>query len=348
MKPWMSTGLLAVAFVALFLACTTPRVAEHGGVEHKDASVTADVNGSNTSEESSPDLTSLEAGTLPDHWIDGTDESEPAIQVHAYNDDLYILRQSKRTNYEAPFMYLIFGAKNAILLDTGSRGDPPLRATVDTVLKKWCAREGRDDIHLIVGHTHGHGDHIANDHQFDDRPNTTFVSARLKSVKDFYGITDWPNQLVEFDLGQRILDIIPTPGHHRAHLVFYDRRTGLLLSGDTFYPGFLFVFRPQSWPDFRASTRRLVEFVDRNPITTILGCHVEMTNKPKYAFAYRTKEHPNERRLELTVADLKELDAAVASMGDEPRIEPHDSFIVYPAWKAERFGAPPPVGDPTK
>ena len=35
-------------------------------------------------------------GTFPDDWIDGTDcENEPPFQVHAYNDDFYILRQSK-------------------------------------------------------------------------------------------------------------------------------------------------------------------------------------------------------------------------------------------------------------
>ena len=116
-------------------------------------------------------------------------------------------------------MYLIFGDEKVILLDTGSRGNPPLRETVDQVLKDWCEEKGRDDIHLIVSHTHGHGDHRANDKQFQDRPNTTFVSSRLDAVKEFYGIKEWPTQLVELDLGNRIVDVIPTPGHHRAHLV---------------------------------------------------------------------------------------------------------------------------------
>jgi len=323
LKPWMKTALLAAAFALLFWTCAVP---------------------STTSMVPEPLPTaSLEPGSLPEHWINGTDENEPLIQVHAYNDDLYILRQSKRTDYEAPFLYLIFGDEKVILLDTGSRGKPPVRETVERVIKEWCAKNNRDDIHLIVSHTHGHGDHRANDYQFRDRDNTTYVSWRQNRMQEFFGITDWPTQLVEYDLGNRVLDVIPTPGHHRAHLVFYDRRTGVLLSGDTFYPGFLFVFRPADWQPFRDSTKRLVDFVRKHPIATILGCHVEMTDQPKHAFAYRTKQHPDERVLELTVADLEELHATLEAMDDKPYIEPHDSFIVYPAWQAERFGAKPPV-----
>ena len=266
MKPWMSTVLLAAAFAILFWACTAS-----GNDEEAVPPV--------------PPVAAAQSGSLPERWIDGTDENESLIQVHAYDDDLYILRQSKRSNFEAPFMFLIFGDESVILLDTGSRSSPPLRETVDGVIEEWCAREGRNDIHLIVGHTHGHGDHVANDGQFDDRPNTTFVSAKLDAVQEFFAIEEWPTQIVEFDLGGRVLDVIPTPGHHPAHLVFYDRRTRLLLSGDTFYPGFLFVFRPRYWDDFRASTRRLADFVEKNPVSMILGCHVEMTNRPKHAFA---------------------------------------------------------------
>ncbi len=45
---------------------------------------------------------------------------EPPIQVHAYDPHTYVLRQSKATNYEAPFLYLLFGNERAILLDTGA------------------------------------------------------------------------------------------------------------------------------------------------------------------------------------------------------------------------------------
>ena len=41
-------------------------------------------------------------GIFPDHWIDGTVPDEPALQVHRYCKDTWILRQSVHTNFEAP------------------------------------------------------------------------------------------------------------------------------------------------------------------------------------------------------------------------------------------------------
>jgi len=45
----------------------------------------------------------------------------PEWQIHEYNPDLYILRQSGCTDFEKPFVYLLFGRERALLLDTGSR-----------------------------------------------------------------------------------------------------------------------------------------------------------------------------------------------------------------------------------
>jgi hypothetical protein len=43
-------------------------------------------------------------GSFPRRWIDGTDcQSEPDFQVHEYDADAYIIRQSMRATYEAPF-----------------------------------------------------------------------------------------------------------------------------------------------------------------------------------------------------------------------------------------------------
>ena len=47
-------------------------------------------------------------GTFPDTWIHGSksamDNEDPAVQVHAYNDHTYILRENKAINYEGAFM----------------------------------------------------------------------------------------------------------------------------------------------------------------------------------------------------------------------------------------------------
>ena len=44
----------------------------------------------------------------------------------------------------------------------------------------------------------------------------------------------------------------------------------------------------------------------------------------------RGGQHRDERRLELSMKDLLELQTALHAMGDKPVRETHDSFIVYP------------------
>src|SRR6476620_12760309 len=74
-------------------------------------------------------------------WIHGAPDcdrsADPPIQVVAYDKDTFVLRQSKCVNYEAPFMYLLFGTDTVLLHDTGATADPalfPLRRTVDEII----------------------------------------------------------------------------------------------------------------------------------------------------------------------------------------------------------------------
>ena len=56
-----------------------------------------------------------------------------------------------------------------------------------------------------------------------------------------------------------MLDIIPTPGHQPAHIMVFDERTRLLLSGDSLYPGRLYVPNGQMGT-FRESIDRVAAF----------------------------------------------------------------------------------------
>ena len=86
-------------------------------------------------------------GTLPERWISGGPDcgTEPAIQVHAYDRDLFILRQSLCTNFEAPFIYLIFGREKVLMVDTGA-GGIPIQETVSGVIQSWLASSGVSSI----------------------------------------------------------------------------------------------------------------------------------------------------------------------------------------------------------
>ncbi|MFG0318128.1 MAG: MBL fold metallo-hydrolase [Planctomycetota bacterium JB042] len=277
-----------------------------------------------------------EPGTFPAQWIDGTQcASEPKIQVHAYNDDFYILRQSLCTHYEAPFLYLIFGDTKVMLEDTGAGSiGPTLASTVYGIIADWLVANGKTSIELVVVHSHAHGDHTAGDSAFQGQPNTTVVGKSVGAIQSYFGITSWPTQIVPFDLGGgRILDVIPIPGHHSQHVAFYDRRTATLLTGDSLYPGRLYVFGAQSqgnWPIYQASVKRLVDFTATRDLCWVLGTHVEMTNTPGIDFPLGAPTHPNERPLQLERKHLLELHLAIQAMGSTPVSEGHDDVSVYP------------------
>ncbi|HEY6138233.1 MAG TPA: MBL fold metallo-hydrolase [Thermoanaerobaculia bacterium] len=259
------------------------------------------------------DDASLRAGTLPRAWNPSGPKciEVPQFQVHAYNEDFVILRQSGCTNYEKPFLFLLFGKSRALLLDTGAGGVDVARE-VRGVIDDWRRRTGRDSLPLVVAHSHAHGDHIAGDAQMRALPGTTVVEPTLVAVSNFFGFTDWPNQIVPFDLGARVLDIIPIPGHEATSIAVYDRQTGVLLTGDTLYPGRLYV---HDGPAFIRSIRRLVTFTDKRPVAHILGCHIENTRTPFVDYPVGTVYQPDEHELALGRAHLLELDRALQAMG---------------------------------
>ncbi|HZL99000.1 MAG TPA: MBL fold metallo-hydrolase [Planctomycetota bacterium] len=272
-------------------------------------------------------------GTFPADWIFGACATDPPLQVHAYNQDTYILRQGKCTNFEGPFIYLLFGQDKVLQLDTGA-GGVPIQATVQGLIDGWLAARGQASIQLIVAHTHGHGDHVAGDAQFAGKPDTTLVGTSQAAVAAFFGFTSWPNDQVTYDLGGRVVDLLAIPGHQSASIAVYDRDTALLLTGDTLYPGFLFISGAVSGGNFakyQASIQRLVDFTADRPVSWVLGTHVEMKSTPFQSYPYGTNFQPLERDLQLTRQHLLELNAAVQAMGSSPHVETHADFIIQPS-----------------
>ncbi len=261
----------------------------------------------------------LGAGTFPKHWIDGTNPEEPPLQVHRYAEHTWILRQSVLTDFEGPFLYLFVGQERGLLVDTGAGGGVPLRGTIDHLIGTGFP--------LVVAHSHAHRDHVADDAQFIDRPDTTIVAHGPEDVARFFGIIDWPVGTGRLDLGGRHLDVIPIPGHEPASIALYDHRTRLLLTGDTVYPGRLYV---RDFSAFRASIDRLVDFTAAHEVTWVLGAHIEMTSEKGVDYEYYAATHPNERELQLGRQHLVELKDLLHAMGDEVRYEVHDDFIVVP------------------
>ena len=260
-----------------------------------------------------PDGAGLEDGTIPDRWITGGPEcaaTSPKWQVHAYNADLYIIRESGCTNYEKPFLYLFFGKDKALLQDTGA-GETDVWKAVSNTVGEWCKRNGRESIPLIVTHSHAHGDHISGDKQFDGKPNVTVVPLKQEDTAKAFGIAKWPDSQGSIDLGGRILDVLAIPGHQAISLAFYDRRTGILLTGDTVYPGRLYV---TDFPAYVRSIQRLVDFTKDKPVAHVLGCHIEQSSTPFKDYPVGTKYQPEEHALALSRAHLVEINEALKPM----------------------------------
>lgn len=244
------------------------------------------------------------------------------------DENTFVIRQSVKTNFEAPFLYLIFGNDRALLLDSGAGGFK-IRPTIDRLIAEWQVRNGGRPIKLVVAHSHGHGDHHRGDDEFTARPDTDVVGLKSRQVADFFHISDWPREIGHFDLGGRALDIIPTPGHDPAHIMVYDAKTQLLFSGDMLYPGRLYVPLNQ-FSDFRASSDRLAAFAKTHPIRAVLGAHIEMTTTPGQDYPMEAPSHPSEHPLPLPPAATDELQQAVAKAGPSPTLDRHADFIVFP------------------
>ncbi|HWW21866.1 MAG TPA: MBL fold metallo-hydrolase [Steroidobacteraceae bacterium] len=263
-------------------------------------------------------------------WHDGLHD-EPIMQVQRVDADTYVLRQSVKTNFEAPFMFLFFGHERALLMDTGA-GGLKIRPTIDQLISQWMAEKGLASLQLVVAHTHSHGDHIAGDGEFSDRPNTVVVGHSPQQVAAFFHIRSWPNDIAVFDLGGRELNIIPMPGHEKAEIGLFDRHTHLLLTGDALYPGRLYIPTDPSnqFPAYRDSIDGVVNYTRSLQVWWILGNHIEMTDKPGRDYAMHTPTHPQEHVLQLPYSSLLELQKAVDAMGENARLEVHDDFIIYP------------------
>jgi hydroxyacylglutathione hydrolase len=271
---------------------------------------------------------SVEPGDLPSKWITGGPSclEVPDWQVHEYNPSFYILRESGCTNYEKPFLYLIFGRERALLVDTGAGASDAARVT-QGLIAKWAQRSQRESVPLVVAHSHGHGDHVAGDKGFDGMADVTLVAAAVPALQKAFAIDNWPEQAGSIDLGDRIVDVIPIPGHQPAHVAYYDRKTGILLTGDHLYPGRLYI---SDFPVYLASTRRLVQFTEGKPVAHILGCHIEQSATPFVDYPIGTTYQPHEHSLDLGRAHLLELQAGLEQMQAKPAKLALRDFTIFP------------------
>ena len=76
------------------------------------------------------------------------------------------------------------------------------------------------------------------------------------------------------DLGNRVIQILATPGHTPDAITLYDRTNGLLFTGDTYYPATIWLYRPETNLDqYAASIEQLAILTQMEPLKLVLGAH---------------------------------------------------------------------------
>ena len=273
------------------------------------------------------------------NWIHGSkncdDNQEKKIDVLAIDEKTYILRQSKCSNYEAPFIYLFIGRNKIAIVDTGATKDEslfPLFKTIKAIIENKGANTNSDnfvkmsDQDVLVLHTHSHSDHHEGDKQFRGYKNITIVQPSQDGLINNLGFTDNLDEEKIIDLGERKLILFQIPGHQEESIAIYDEQSKWLLTGDTLYPGAIYV---KNWSNFRASVNRLAKFSEKHDVSAVLGSHIEMTMIPGNFYSIGSTYQPEESPLALTVNHIKQLQDKIKDL-DEPTEMVFDDFVIIP------------------
>jgi glyoxylase-like metal-dependent hydrolase (beta-lactamase superfamily II) len=157
--------------------------------------------------------------------------------------------------------FLIVGSVRAMLLDTGAV-PCDLMGLIRSITP----------LPLVVLHTHGDGDHTANDNQF---PNIYAHPKEFPIIRQFRPeLTSTLHPITaasSFDLGGRILQVIETPGHTPGSLCLLDRASRILFSGDTLSYGPVFLFGQHR--DIHTYRKTLDYLMQLGGFDTVYPCH---------------------------------------------------------------------------
>jgi len=201
--------------------------------------------------------------------------------------------------FEEVISYLVIGSQKALLFDTGM-GISNIKAVV----------EGLTKLPVSVVNSHTHNDHVGDNWRFPDvygmptaftrtnaKGSTADAQAELApgqvcgtlpagfDAKSYrtraFLISHWLKDGDKINLGDRTLEVISTPGHTPDSIALLDQRNGLLFTGDTFYLGPIYLYRPETDLDaYVLSVKRLAELTPR--LQLLLPAHNVPVAQPDY------------------------------------------------------------------
>ncbi|HSA94156.1 MAG TPA: MBL fold metallo-hydrolase [Terriglobales bacterium] len=215
-----------------------------------------------------PQYKSLERMKAADGWF----------EVYRIRPGVFAIYEPKQ--FEEVISYLIVGSKRALLFDTGLGV-----GRISHVARKLTK------LPVTVLNSHTHFDHTGGNAEFRDilGMDTAYTRRSAEGGLDPFArdllaperlcgqppkgvrgpvptrafhITRFIHDGEQIDLGGRTLEVVATPGHTPDSLCLLDRKNRLLLTGDTFYLGPIYLFTEET--DFAAyakSVERLAALV---------------------------------------------------------------------------------------
>ncbi|MCG7550201.1 MBL fold metallo-hydrolase [Pseudoalteromonas sp. Of7M-16] len=245
--------------------------------------------------------------------------------IYQHDESTFIIRQNKCLTFEAPFIYVLAGTKSVLVLDTGAL-DQDSSYNLYQELEKLFGKKHLSSKQLLVLHSHGHSDHFQGDWSFSGQKNVTVVNPEKQALHTFFEFDEWPNGEKTIDLGDRQITVLPTPGHQEESISLYDEKNKWLLTGDTLYPGYIYI---KDWASYKNSIDKLAKFAKIHEVKAILGAHIEMKNKPKLYYPIGSTFQPDEAPLELHANHLYALNSVLKAQ-NSPEELVFDRFIIKP------------------
>jgi glyoxylase-like metal-dependent hydrolase (beta-lactamase superfamily II) len=223
--------------------------------------------------------------------------ADPWFEVYKIRPGVFAIYEPHQL--EEVISYLIVGGNKALLFDTGM-GISNIQAVVAALT----------ELPTSVLNSHTHNDHVGDNWRFNDvyGMDTDFTRANARGSKEDaqaelapdelcgavpagfdskayatkpFHITHWLHDGDTIDLGGRTLKVIATPGHTPDAIALLDEKNGLLLTGDTFYLGPIYLYRPETDLDaYVASVKKLAAMAPH--LQLLLPAHNTPVADPGY------------------------------------------------------------------
>lgn len=212
--------------------------------------------------------------------------SEKWFDVYLLPNDVYCIYEGG--HFQEVISYLICGSKKCLLLDTGM-GIGNIKKVIDEITDK----------EVLVVNCHMHFDHIGNNYKFEniyiyddknavERLKRGYSREELKEQadegmmirelprefsKENYFIPGCNPKIMKdghiFELGNRSIKVIHSPGHTMDSIVLYDETNQILFTGDTFYPAAIYThfsddfYGKSNFKDFMKTMDKLSAMADK-------------------------------------------------------------------------------------